>query len=105
MEYVKLRPTINKVSVRDAIKWKLLRLCLGELGQSTFEARRLDKASFMGEPRNHFNRIWGAEDNVLSRNNQPVHEAAEDLLYRDELNHLLQKHALEPRITSNTTVG
>ncbi len=48
--------------------------------------------------------MWGAEDNILTKNKQPLHEAAEDLLYRDKLEHLLQKHAPEPSITSATTV-
>ncbi len=105
MDYVKLLPLINKVSVSEAIKLKLLRLCLGELGQSTFDARRLDEASSMDEALNHLNSMWGTEDNLLTKYNQPLHEAAEDLLYRDELKHLLQRHAPVPRITSTTTVG
>ncbi len=59
----------------------------------------------MDEALNHLNSTWGTEDNILTKNNQPLHEAAEDLLYRDEFKHLLQKHAPEPRITSTTTVG
>ncbi len=105
MGYVKLLPLINKVSVLEAIKLKLLRLCLGELGQSTFDVRRLHEASSMDETLNHLNCMWGAENNILTKINQPLHEAAESLLYRDELKHLLQKHAPEPRITSTTPVG
>ncbi len=58
-DYVKLFPTVlvNKVSVLEAIKVKLLRLCLIELGQSTFNARRLDEASSMNETLNHLNRM------------------------------------------------
>ncbi len=59
MEYVKLLPIINKVSVPEAFKWKLLRLFLGELGQSTFEARRLDKASLMGGARESLEQYVG----------------------------------------------
>ncbi len=53
---------------------------------------------------NHLTRTWGTDDNTWSKNNQLVHEAAEDLLYRNELKHL-QKYASESRITSTTTVG
>ncbi len=35
---------------------------------------------------------------------KPLHEEVEDL-YRDEVNHLLQKHAPVPRITSTTGAG
>ncbi len=59
----------------------------------------------MEEALNHLNSTWGSEENILTKNNQPLHEAGEDLLFRDELKHLLQKHAPEPRITSTTTVG
>ncbi len=103
MDYVKLLPLITKVSVLEAIKLKLLRLC--ELGQPTFDARRLDGAASMDETLNHLNSMWGAENNILTKINKPLHEAAEDLLYRDELKHLQQKHASEPRITSTTSVG
>ncbi len=45
MDYVNRLPFVNKVSVPEAIKVKLLRLCLGEHGQITFAARRLDEAT------------------------------------------------------------
>ncbi len=90
MDYVKLLPLINKVSVPGAIKLKLLRLCRDELGQSTFDARRLDEASSMDETLNHLNSMWGAENKTLTKINQPLHKAAANLLYRDQLKHRLQ---------------
>ncbi len=56
----------------------------------------------MDEALNHLNRTWGTEENILTKNSQPLHEAVEDL-YRDELKHLLQKHVSVPRITSTTS--
>ncbi len=49
--------------------------------------------------------MWGTDDNILTNNNQPLHEIAEDLLYRHELKDLLQKHVSESRITNTTPVG
>ncbi len=59
----------------------------------------------MDEALNHLNSMWGAEDNIFTKNIRPLHEAAEDILYRDDPKHLMQNHAPEPRITSTTTVG
>ncbi len=39
VDYVNPLPFVNIVSVPEAIKMKLLRLCLGEHGQTTFDAR------------------------------------------------------------------
>ncbi len=33
----------------------------------------------------------GAENKILTKDNRPLHEAAEDLLNRDQLKHRLQK--------------
>ncbi len=44
MDYVNLVLLVNKLSVPEIIKVKVLRLCLGERGQATFDARRLDEA-------------------------------------------------------------
>ncbi len=104
MNYVKLLPLINNVSLPGVIKLKLLQLCLGELGQPPFAARRLEEAPSMDEALYHLNCTWGAEYNIFAKNNQPLHQAVEDP-YRDELNHLLQKHATVPRITSTTGAG
>ncbi len=65
MDYVKLLPLINNVSVLEAIKLILLRLCLGELGHSNFDARWLDGASSIGKTQNHLNNMRGAEINIL----------------------------------------
>ncbi len=104
MNYVKLLPLINNVSLPEAIKFKLLQFCLGELGQPTFAARRLEEASSMAEALYNLKCTWGAEYNILAKKNQHLHEAVEDL-YRDDLNNLLQKHAPVPRITSTTNAG
>ncbi len=81
----------SKISVAETIKLKLLRMCLGELGQTTFEARRLDEASPMDEALNRLNRMQSTEDNTSTRNNNP-----DTSLYRHELKDLLQKHSSRP---------
>ncbi len=65
MDYVKLLPLINKVFVPEAIKLKLLRLCLGELGQSTFDARLLHEACSIYNTLNHLNSMCYAENNIF----------------------------------------
>ncbi len=69
MNYVNLLPFINKVSITEAIKLKLLQLCIGELGQPTFAARRLEEAPSMDEALYHLNCTWGAEYNIFAKNN------------------------------------
>ncbi len=69
MDYVNVLPLVIKVSVPEAIKLKLLRLFLTELGQSTFDSRRLDEASSMDKALNHLNRMWGTGGNILTKNN------------------------------------
>ncbi len=66
MDYIKLLPLINKASVLEAIKLKLLLLSLGEFGQSTFDARRLDETSSMDETLNHLNNMC-AEKKILKK--------------------------------------
>ncbi len=62
VDYVNLLPFVNKVSVPEVIKKKFLRLCLGEHGQTTFDARRLDEATTLDDSVMHFDSIWGTGD-------------------------------------------
>ncbi len=53
VDCVNLPPFVNKISVPEDIKMKLLRLCLGEHGQTTFDARRLDEVTTMDDALMH----------------------------------------------------
>ncbi len=63
-------------------------------------SRILNEASSMDEALNNLNRIWGTEDNILIKSNQPV----QPLLYRHELKDFLQRHTSEATITNTTVV-
>ncbi len=105
VDYVNLLPFVNKVSVPEAIKVKLLRLCLGEHGQTTFDTRRLDEATTLDDALIRLDSIWGTEDNTLTTYPQPIQETAEEFLYRHQLKDLLQKYASECTNNSSIAVG
>ncbi len=47
------------------------------------------RSLFDGRSAESFEQYVGTEDKFLTKINQPLHEAAEDLLHRDEIKHLL----------------
>ncbi len=49
MDYVNVLPIVNNSPLMEGIKLKLLRLLLGENGQSPFNARRLNEASLLDD--------------------------------------------------------
>ncbi len=49
IDYLNPVPLVYKVSIPEVIKVKLLRWCLGEHGQVTFDTRRLDEATTLGD--------------------------------------------------------
>ncbi len=82
--------------VPETIILKLLRLCLGELGQSIFDSIRLEDEFPMDEA---LKRMLGTEDTILTKNYQPLHETAADLFYRHELKDLHRSIAPRPEST------
>ncbi len=82
MDYVNLLPSVNKVSNPEVIKvLKLLRACLGELGQATFDTRRLSEASTLDDALMHLDSIRGTGDNTFRTDPLPLYETAEEFFY------------------------
>ncbi len=57
MDCVNLILLLNKIPVPEIITVKLLRLCLGEHGQGSFDTRRLGEATALGDALMHFDSI------------------------------------------------
>ncbi len=89
MDYVNLVPLVNKVSVPEVIKVKLLRLCLGEHGQATFDTRQLNETTTLDDALMHLDSIWGTGDSTFTTYLQPHHETTEEFLHRHQLKNLL----------------
>ncbi len=105
VDYVNRLPFGNKVSALEAIKVKLLRVCHGEHGQTTFDASQLDEDTTLDDALMHLDSIWGTGDNTFTSALQPLHETADELLYRHHLKGLLLKYASECTNKSSMAAG
>ncbi len=84
---------------------KLLRFCLGEHGQTSFNKRRLDEVSTLDDALMQLASIWGTGGNNFTSGVQPLHETAEEFLYRHQLKDLLQQYASECTNNSSMAAG
>ncbi len=85
----------------EVLKLKLLRLLLGENGQTPFDARRLNEVSSLEDALKQLNSFWGTNDNNIN----PLYDNEEDLLYRQYLKDLLQKDPVESRNSSTISAS
>ncbi len=82
MNYVNLLSLVNKSSLTKVIKLSLLRLLLGEKGQSPFDAGRLNEVSSLDNALRQRSSIWGADDNTFTAHIYSLYDNEEYLLYR-----------------------
>ncbi len=67
LDYVDLLPTVNNtVRLTEVQKLKLLRLYLGDLGQSYFDARRLNEEPTLKDALRQLTKLWGSQDNIFA---------------------------------------
>ncbi len=83
----------------EVLKLKLLRLLLGENGQTLFDFRRLNEASSLEEALRQLNNFWG------TAYIDPLYDNEEDLHYRQWLKNLLQKHSAESMNSSTISAS
>ncbi len=56
----------NAAPLTDVLKPKLLRLYLGELGQSYYDARRLKEQPSLKDALKQLTKLWGFQDNIFA---------------------------------------
>ncbi len=82
-----------------------LAFCLGEHGQATFYTTRLNETTTLDDASMHLDNIWGTRDNTFPKYPQPLHETAEEFLYRHQLKDPLHKYASQCTNNSSMAAG
>ncbi len=96
---------MNNSILTEVLKLKLLRPLLEENSQSPFVARQPSKASSLDDALGQLNSTWGVDDNIFAAHIYPLYDNKEDLLYRQYLKDLLQKHSAESRNSSTISAS
>ncbi len=74
---MKRLPIVNKFSLTEVLKLKLLRLLLGEN-----DARRLSEASTLEDALRQLNNFWSTDEDIFDAYFHPLYDNDEDLLNR-----------------------